>query len=187
MPSMWLFLLWTSTLPPLPLLTLCLTLQINLPPSSLPLELQKESISPSDSRTGLCELPLISVWPALFWQLTNDTDFLVNNDTLLHTRVIAAQPQVWCIRDPRHKRWHLCCLERGQIARMSAWTPDLWPCSGSLTTSDVHSIGFVTTEHNNTTLKPQQHGRWDFCFRKHLDYLLADLTSRNADRRRHWT
>lgn len=101
------------------------------------LNFKKNPFPPSDSGSSPLWVALdLSSARSFFRQLTNDPDSLVNSGaprTHNHTRsrhnpkrcaFMTPPPSPPQMKDPR---WPLCCLGRGQIARMSVWAPHLWP------------------------------------------------------------
>lgn len=97
MPSAWLLLLWTSTLPPLPLRTLSLPCKSTSLHPHFHFNFKKIPFPPQTAGSASVSRPWSLSGLLFFWQLTNDTDSLVNSGTLSHTHVNAAQPQVWYI------------------------------------------------------------------------------------------
>lgn len=191
MPSAWLILLRTNTFPPLPLLTLSLPCKSASLRPHFHLNFKKNPFPPQTAGPASVSRPWSLSGLLLFRQLTNDLDSLVNSGAHTHTHArnrctTASVVRSWPPSQTKGLRWPLCCLGWGQIAGMSVWTPDLWPCGGSLTTSNVHSIGYVTTEHNNTANKIATAPTVGLCFRRHLHHQATDLASRSAERRHHW-
>lgn len=106
MPSAWLILLRANTFPPLPLLTLSLPCKSASLRPHFHLNFKKNPFPPQTAGPASVSRPWSLSGLLLFRQLTNDLDSLVNSGTHTHARThaIAAQPQAWCVRDPRRKR-----------------------------------------------------------------------------------